>query len=149
MRARIVMPQSAIEDLVVRPAVRVEAGSLGDVAAQMREANVSAVLLGTTGAIVTERDVARAMAAGLGPEAPAELVATAHPVRVPSAASIVQVAAVLLNEEVRHVVVELPGGGEAVVSMRDVMAVLLQATDAHVWLTSLRVAIGISPVEPR
>ena len=47
----------------------------------------------------------------------------------------------MLNEQVRHLVVELDGGTLAVVSIRDLLAVLLQAVDSRLWLRSLCVAI--------
>ena len=48
----------------------------------------------------------------------------------------------MLNQGVRHLVVAFPDR-DAVVSLRDVMAVLLQATDPHLWLTQLRVAVEV------
>jgi hypothetical protein len=50
-------------------------------------------------------------------------------------------AALMLNEQVRHLIVELDDGATGVVSMRDLMAVLLQAVDSHLWLASLRMTI--------
>ena len=50
-------------------------------------------------------------------------------------------AGLMLNEQVRHLLVELDTGAVGVVSIRDLLAVLLQAVDLHLWLTSLRVAI--------
>lgn len=46
----------------------------------------------------------------------------------------------MLNEHVRHLVVEVDGR-LGVVSLRDVAAVLLQGADPHLWLASLRVAV--------
>jgi hypothetical protein len=47
----------------------------------------------------------------------------------------------MLNQEVRNLVVDCPGGIEAVVSLRTVMAVLLQMASPDLWLTRLRVAL--------
>jgi len=132
---------SAIRFLVDRPAERVPAGvSLGEVARVMREANVSCVLVGADSCIATERDLTRALAAGLGPEAPVEAVAS-HPIRAAADMSIVDAAAIMLNQETRHLVIDGRDGVESVVSLRAVMAVLLQAVTPHVWLESLRVAV--------
>jgi CBS domain-containing protein len=147
MGAKILDPGSAIGGLVTRDAVRVDPSStLADVAAVMREANVSAVLVGARTGIVTERDLARGLAEGRGPADEIAVVASPHPVSVPERMPILDAAGLMLNEEVRHLVVELDDGREAVVSLRDVMAVLLQATSPHLWLTSLRLSVG-APAE--
>src|SRR4051794_9330896 len=105
MQAKIVEPTAAIGHLVVRDPLRVDpATSLAEVASAMREGNVSSVLVGVENAIATERDLARALAAGFGPETPISLAATSHPVRVQSDTSVVDAAALMLNEEVRHLV---------------------------------------------
>jgi hypothetical protein len=54
--------------------------------------------------------------------------------------SVVDGCATMLNEDVRHLVVETDHG-PAVLSLRDVAAVLLQASDPHIWLSSLRIKI--------
>jgi CBS domain-containing protein len=143
MRAQILGPATPIRSLVSRPVEFVSAScTLGQAAIAMREANVSSVLVAGEGrsGIVTERDLTRALAAGLGPEEPISLVTSVHPVRLSAETPIVDVAALMLNEEVRHVVVG-EDGFEAVVSLRDVMAVLLQAVSPRMWLDSLRIAV--------
>ena len=90
---------------------------------------------------MTERDLARALGAGHSPEEPVGVVTTRHPVAVSGDDTVVTAAARMLNEEVRHLVVELPGGAVGVVSMRDVLAVLLGAAEPHIWLASLRIEI--------
>ena len=143
METRILEPLSAIGQLVVRDVVTVEAtASLREVAKVMREANVSSVLVGSDRTIATERDLARALASGLGPDDAVADVASAHPIRVPARTPVVDGAALMLNQGVRHLVVAFPDR-DAVVSLRDVMAVLLQATDPHLWLTQLRVAVEV------
>ena len=54
---------------------------------------------------------------------------------------IVDAAALMLNEEVRHLVVDFPGGNVGVISLRDIAAVLLQTASPHIWLSMLRVAV--------
>jgi len=62
-------PHTPVSALAHRP-VRVAPGAtLQDAADVMRQANVSSVLVDPDTAIVTERDLARALQAGLGPEA--------------------------------------------------------------------------------
>ena len=60
------------------------------------------------------------------PDDPVDVVAT-DPVRVLAGASVVDAAAIMLNGQIRHLVIDGWEGGTAVVSLRAVMAVLLQA----------------------
>jgi len=143
MRTQIFGPTTPIWSLVARPAESVDAGStLGEVAIAMRLANVSALLVEGEGreGIVTERDLTRALAAGLGPDDRVSIVTSVHPIRVQGEMSILEAAALMLNEEVRHLVIE-QDGTRGVVSLREVMAVLLQAVSPHIWLDSLRIAL--------
>jgi hypothetical protein len=55
-------------------------------------------------------------------------------------------AEIMLNEEVRHLLVSIDPRNVGVVSIRDVLAVLVQAVDPHLWLTSLRVSFD-APTE--
>jgi CBS domain-containing protein len=133
---------SPLSALVCRPAVCVPSdSSLHEAAQAMRDAGVSALLVDRGTGIVTERDLARALAAGCQPADPVASAVTPHPITCDPSTGVVDAAALMLNEQVRHLVVELPGGGLGVVSIRDVLAVLLQAADHRVWLTSLRVAV--------
>lgn len=143
MRAAIVEPLSAIRYLIARPAVRVPAGtSLADAADVMIEENVSSLIVDPDGErLVTERDLSRALSGGFGPDDPVDIVAT-HPIRVPASMSVVDAAAVMLTEEIRHLVVDGWEGGVAVVSIRAVLAVLLQAVKPEPWLERLRLAVA-------
>ena len=51
----------------------------------------------------------------------------------------------MLNQEIRHLVIDGCADGPAVVSLRAVMAVLLQAVTPHIWLDRLRVAVSARP----
>ena len=139
---RVVDARSAVSTLVTRRAVAVhERCSMGQAVETMRTGSVSALLVGARAGIVTERDLARGLAAGHSQEDPVDLVATPHPVAVAGGTSVVECAGLMLNEQLRHLLVDLDDGTKGIVSMRDLLAVLLQADDSHLWLTSLRVAI--------
>lgn len=148
MRLRVLHPHSPIESLVGRPAVRVHSDdSLAIAGRVMRSHNVSAALVGAGHrAIVTERDITRAVAEDHLPDAPVSEVATPLPVTVSGEMTVVAAAAVMLNQEVRHLVVESPDGTVGIVSIRDVMAVLLQSTHPELWLASLRMKLDV-PIE--
>jgi signal-transduction protein with cAMP-binding, CBS, and nucleotidyltransferase domain len=144
--ARVAGGGSPVRRLVIRPAVSVaESASVGDVVAAMRTHDVSAVVIGEQLGIVTERDLARAVEDGVRPADPVERVVTRQPVVVSGDLPVVDAAALMLNQGVRHLVVDLGPGQVGVISTRDVLAVLLQAVDPHMWLTSLRIAIESPP----
>ena len=102
---------------------------------------MSSLLLEGRAGIVTERDLARAHGAGCAATDPVVAIASRHPVTVPGTTTVIAAAGLMLNEQVRHLLVELDTGAVGVVSIRDLLAVLLQAADPQLWLTSLRVAI--------
>lgn len=136
---------SPLRELLGGPLVRVPTrAKLADVALAMRRAHMSAVLVGPGDLIATKRDLTRALAAGLDPES-GVLVATIagpDPIRIPPETTVVDAVAIMLHEEVRHLVVSLPDHSEGIVSMRNLMAVLMQATDPPGWLEPLRLAIN-------
>jgi CBS domain-containing protein len=139
--ANVVHGQSPLSALVSRAAVTVAADcTLADAVATMEAAGVSALLVGEQAAIITERDIARALGHGVPVDEIVGGVATPHPVVVSASMSVVDGCAVMLNEQIRHLVVETDHG-PAVLSLRDVAAVLLQSSDSQVWLSSLRVQI--------
>ena len=141
MALTVSTPTMGIGRLVVRPAVVVPPdATLREVAAALRAANVSSALVGGRGAIVTERDLTRAWADGAeGHEVVVEW-ASDHPEVVAAGMPIVEAAALMLNREVRHLIVLMDDGGAGVVSLRSVMAVLLQAVKPELWLATLRVS---------
>jgi len=145
MAVAVVGPNSPVRQLVARPAMRVSAEvTLAEASLAMRRANVSALLVGIDRLIATERDITRGLAAGLNPDALVVTVATPHPIVVDPQSTVVEAAATMLNEEVRHLLVALSERDQGIISMRDVMAVLLQAASPRVWLTSLRMAIKVT-----
>ena len=111
----------------------------------MRSANVSSVLVGDGVALATERDLARALAAGMAPDDPITAVTSTDPVRVSAETSVVDAAALMLNEEIRHLLIDGADGTVSVVSLREVMAVLLQMATPHLWLATLRLAVSSPP----
>src|SRR5271169_3344218 len=124
-------PQDAIERLVRGPAVSVaENVTLRDVAAVLSEADIGAALVcSDAGSIrmVSERDVARALAGGIDPDNVWSAdVASAGLVTADVRDRILQVAFRMLDEGIRHVAIERDGEVVGVVSSRDVFAVLAE-----------------------
>jgi signal-transduction protein with cAMP-binding, CBS, and nucleotidyltransferase domain len=141
-RARVVSAESPLAALVTRPPLVVSpTATLAEVASAMRAEGVSAALVDEGGRIVLDRDLAGALADRMDGEATVAELALSRAVVVAGSIPIVTAAGVMLNERADHLVVELPGGVFALVSMTEVTAVLLQAVDPHLWLASLRFAI--------
>jgi signal-transduction protein with cAMP-binding, CBS, and nucleotidyltransferase domain len=114
----------------------------------MRSTNVSAALIGPGhAAIVTERDLTQALADEYPADTPVGRVAASLPLSVPGDTDILDAAAVMINHEIRHLIVELPEGTDGVVSIRDITAALLQAARPEPWLSSLRVKVEIPTPE--
>ena len=136
---------SPVGDLVSRPAVHVSRDDSITHVAQIMWANgVSAVLVGTGhGSIVTEHDLVAAVASDCPSDVRIDEVATVSPVSVPSDTDIVDAAALMLNEDVRHLIVEFHDGSDGVVSIREISAALLQAAKPDVWLSALRIKVPI------
>ena len=143
--ARVLTSQSTLRDLSLRHADGVARScTLGEAILHMERAGISSLLVGDDG-IITERDIARAFGHGHERDDTVASLATWHPVVVPESTSVVDAAATMLNEHVRHLLVPV-AGGMAIVSLRDVTAVLLQAADPKLWLSSLRIAVD-APAE--
>jgi CBS domain-containing protein len=141
----VVHGQSPLSALVSRTSVTVAVDcTLADAVATMEAAGVSALLVGAHAAIITERDIARALGHGVPVDEVVGRVATPYPLVVSGSMSVVDGCATMLNEHVRHLVVETDHG-PAVLSLRDLAAALLQASDPHIWLSSLRVKIEVPP----
>lgn len=145
MALAVVHLQSPVKSLVHRLAPHIPSDSTLTHASQvMRSQNTSALLVGPShAAIVTERDLTRALALEYPPDTPVVEVATPLPITVSADTDILSAAALMLNQEVRHLIVEMSDGGDGVVSLRQIMAVLLQAAQPELWLTSLRVRVDM------
>jgi CBS domain-containing protein len=127
-------PGSEIVSLLLgTPVAKVRAGaSLQDIAAAMVEASVGALVVGErrggpTG-VVSERDLMRALAEGWDPEATrAGDIASTRLVWCDARATIAEVANEMMDEYVRHVLVEDHGRLVGIVSARDVLAAYASA----------------------
>jgi signal-transduction protein with cAMP-binding, CBS, and nucleotidyltransferase domain len=147
MALDVIHLKSPVRSLVAGPVGRVDREATLLVTSQvMRSRNVSALLVGAHAeAIVTERDLARALANGATAGDSIATLATFHPITVPGHMPIIEAAALMLNEEIRHLVVDLGSGTTGVVSLRAIMAVLLQASDPELWLECLRIRVQMTP----
>ena len=82
--------------------------TLRDAARAMRARDVSSAVVGVPSspvAIVTERDVTRAVAEGLTPDEPVEQIATSDPVTVDPRTGVLDAATTMLRSGLRHLVV--------------------------------------------
>lgn len=132
---------------VAQPPVRIGADwTLQATAETMREANVSVVLVGSDEAIITEQDLSRALSRGLGPRDRAASIAVTDLIYVDEETLVVEAAAQMLRHEIRHLLLgnwrsEVTG----VVTLRDVLAVLVDAMDPAVWgLIRQTLSVGTS-----
>jgi CBS domain-containing protein len=140
----VVEPRSPLSTLIVRPAIVVrDSCTLAEAVEMMRAGQVSLLLVAGHVGVVTERDLARALAGGSAPDDPIGPAVDPHPRVVPATTTVVAAAALMLNEQLGSLVVDLGNGGLGVVFAHDVMAVLLQVADPDLWLTSLKT--GIDP----
>jgi CBS domain-containing protein len=117
-----------VSALVSDTVVRVDPdATLLEVAGTMSGADVGAVVVGATDdakAVVSERDVVRALAAGRDPATTRAIeVATTTLVWCDVDATVAEVAREMLDRYVRHVLVEDDGRLVAVVSARDLLGV--------------------------
>src|SRR5690606_2553597 len=78
-------------------------------------------------AILTERDVTRAVAADRPPGTPAAGLASPRPLTVDADTVVLDAAGLMLTENVRHLVVTRDDRAVGVVSMRDLLAALVDA----------------------
>lgn len=107
------------------------------VARRLYESNVSSLLVGESGAlvsIVTERDLVDAIARGLPVDTPVDVVAVPNPLTVSVDDSLWQAGVCMIENGVRHLVVTSNNQAVGVVSMRDVVCSLIatatsEATD--------------------
>ena len=118
---------------------------LDQVARIIRAHNVSALVVGNPGdpvAIVTERDLTQALADGRPPGEPVTTIASADPLTVAHDALIIEVATLMLNHSLRHLVVSRHHRVLGIVSIRDVLAALVSAvTPDTVFVRLQRITI--------
>ena len=80
----------------------------------------------------------------VSPETKVAEIATPLPIAITEETEIIDAAALMLNQEVRHLTVELPTGSSGIVPLRGILAVLLQAAQPELWLSTLRVKVAIN-----
>jgi len=107
--------------------------SLLDVAQTLTGADISAVVVGSPGSVtgvVSERDIVRAVAEGTDPATTlAKSVASTTIVWADVATSVGDVAEQMMEQWVRHVLVEKDGGLVGIVSARDLLGLYASSDD--------------------
>jgi CBS domain-containing protein len=101
-------------------------------AQMLRSANVSCLLVGEPGcliSIVTERDVVTAVACGLAADQSITRIAAENPFSIPADATLAEAGNRMITHGVRHLVVAEGDQAVGVIAMRDVVAVLLSGSD--------------------
>jgi uncharacterized protein len=101
-----------LADLALRPPVRLGRDvTMREVAGAMADGHVSCVLVGEHPAwLVTEHDLAGAVASSLDGTAPAAAVATKTPIWATTSSSVAEAVQMMLGHGVRHLVVITPQG---------------------------------------
>jgi CBS domain-containing protein len=130
----VIGPRSRVAALT-HPPVRIGVDwTLRDAATAMRTANVSSALVGRDEAIITERDLARALTADLGPAAGVASVFVSDFIAVDQDVTVIDAASVMLDYDVRHLVVRNHRGDVmGLLALRDLLRVLVDAMDPAVW----------------
>jgi CBS domain-containing protein len=110
------------------PVARVAAdASLADAARALVSENVGAMVVGdedNPGALVSERDIVRAVAGGMDPDSVRAIdVASTKLVWCDADATIDEVATRMMDRYIRHILVERDGALVGIVSARDVLGV--------------------------
>jgi CBS domain-containing protein len=118
-----------VADHMTRNLLTVSAeGTLGDAAAAMAERGVGAVVVlegGSIAAILTERDVMKAVAAGKDGGAPVADWMTRHPDTIEPGDTTDHAASLMIHGGFRHLPVVAEGEVVGIVSIRDLMKVAL------------------------
>jgi len=134
-----------VADLPLLPPVMVEAtATLQDAARAMLRARTPAVLVEGSGAIITEHDLARALARGDSPRAAACAFATPEPRAISADAAVLAAVDLMLAHGHRVVVVEdVVGAPTGFVTLVVAAAALLGERGVPSWLSSLRHALHV------
>jgi len=110
--------------------------SLADAARAMVAENVGAMVIGdedSPGALVSERDIVRAVASGIDPNAVrAADVASTKLIWCDADATIDEVATRMMDRYIRHILVERDGALVGIVSARDVLGVYCSEAEVDV-----------------
>lgn len=141
----VVWAQSPVSDLVRTPAPRVEAtATVSEAVATMDATGVSFLLVGGD-AVITEHELAQALGRGVSRGDAVATVATGRAVVVEAATTVADACSVMLDAGVHHLLVR-DAESAWVLSLREVVAVLLEAAEPALWLASLHDAS--SPFAP-
>lgn len=127
------MRNPTLEELPLRPPVRVpSSATVREVAGTMEDLHVSCVLVGSAPtSLVTEYDLAGALAAGLDAGAIVTQVATRQPLWASTGSTLVDAVGMMTGTGVRHLLVLSPDGTErGVLSLTEATRALLGAAGA-------------------
>jgi CBS domain-containing protein len=111
--------------------------TLHEAAIRMAEHHTSSILVGAPGelvSIITERDVALAAAHDVPHGTPVGELAVPRPLTIDAGATVHAAGRLMLEEDVRHLVVTRGDRAVGVVSMRDVLRAFLGLADTPVVL---------------
>jgi len=116
-------------DLQLRPVVAVaRSTSVEEAARTMRANDIGCLVVAEPGervAVVTERDLVATLAKGTGLDVAVGTIVSGDPLTAPAGASVMDAAVIMLRAGVRHLVVTHGQRAVGVVSIRDVLAVLV------------------------
>jgi CBS domain-containing protein len=135
-----------LSELKLGPAVTVTPDlRIDQVARIMRAHDVSALVVGEPGepvSIVTESDLAQAMADGRPVTDPVATIASDNPVTISHDATVMDAATLMLRERLRHLIVTRGRRVRGMVSIGDLLAALVTAvTPDTVFVRLTRVSI--------
>lgn len=119
-----------LADVALQPPLRVGRGTtLREVAAAMEDAQVSCVLVGTGPPwVVTEHDLAGALAAGCGPDIPVDQVATRTPEWATVTSTVAEAIELMVHHGIRHLLVLTADGTlRGILGLADATRALLAA----------------------
>ena len=119
----------ALGDLDLRPPLRVAHGTtLREAAGAMEDAGISCVLVGTSPPwVVTEHDLAGALAAGMPAESPVDQVATRTPVWATPTSTLLDALDMMVTHGIRHLlVISANGEPKGILGLSDATRVLLE-----------------------
>lgn len=137
-------PVSVAEMGLPAPVWLDEHATLEDVARMMSAAGVSAVIVGRDAAIITERDLVRAMANGDVAGVRAVDIATHDAMRFPDDGPVVVALAEMLQVGLRHLVIVGRNSTPcAVLPLSAAAAVVLDAARIPTWLSALRIVLRV------
>jgi CBS domain-containing protein len=134
-----------VRDLGLRSPVWLDDdATVRDAALAMETHQVSAVIIGPRGAIVTERDVVRAVAAGQSTAMRAAPMASPATITASEHASPLDALVTMLIHGVRHlVIVDEHGQACALLPIAAAAAAALDRADSPTWLSALQVVLRV------